>query len=129
MKRNDSAFGDESSEKDAGLFELRDGRRGGRLTEDSFDEAGGRDGKLRTRGEEHQAGGVDPLAKLVEGKKGLRVMVPVREACSGKLASRWSNRGIQRSAFLPGAILGATAIHEPGPMDDDPCIGVGAACD
>ena len=90
MKRNDSAFGDESREKNAGLLELSDGRSGGLGTEDGFDEARGRDSKLRTRSEENQAGGVDPLAKLVEGEKGLRVVVPVREACGGKLASRWS---------------------------------------
>jgi len=90
MKRNDSAFGDESREKDAGLLELSDGRGGGLGAEDGLREAGSRNSKLRTRCEENQTGGVDPLAKLVEGKKGLRVVVPVREACGGKLASRWS---------------------------------------
>jgi hypothetical protein len=110
MEWDNGAFGDEASEKDAGLLQLRERGSQRGLTENRFGKAGCGYGQLLgARSIEQKTGGVNPVAQQIEGEEGLRIVVPVREARCGKLAGRWSYGGIQRNAFLPGAVLGATA--------------------
>jgi hypothetical protein len=110
VERYSTTFADEASEQSARLLQLRERGCGSCGAKNGFGEAGcGNRHLLGARSVEHKSGGIDPIAQKVEGEEGLRVVTPVREACSGKLAGRWSYGGVQRNAFLPGAVLGAAA--------------------
>ncbi len=71
--------------------------------EGGFDEGWCGSRELRGAGcEEHQAGGVEPVAEHVDGEDGIGVVTPMGEAGGGELVGRGSGWVTQGVAFLLG---------------------------
>ncbi|MEI9977834.1 MAG: hypothetical protein WDN23_02335 [Edaphobacter sp.] len=71
--------------------------------EDDLNEGGGRGRKLCSAlGEEDEAGGIEPVAKHVEGEDWVGVMTPMNKTSGGELLCRGGGWAAQVDAFLPG---------------------------
>ena len=89
IEGNGAAVEDEAREEAAGLLGVGEGGGGVGGAEDRFDEGWRGGGELRgARGEEDEAGGVEPVAEHVDGEDGFGVVVPMGEAGGGELVSR-----------------------------------------